>query len=567
MNGRTRRGTPLQAGARAVVLAASAALLLLGGAPTAQAHPLGNFTVNHYSGFTLFPDRIDVTAVVDRAEIAAAQELPAVDADGDGRTSAAERTRYARRQCAELARKVTAQVGDRRVHWRVRDSAFTRRPGQAGLRTSRLHCDLTGPADLSSPARVEVTDSFAGTSVGWHEMTAEGSGVRLSSSPLPTSSATDELRHYPADLLADPLDQRSATLRTEPGAGDDAPALPAELPGAGPLTAALTRVTGLFDSLVGADTLTLPVGLLALALSLVLGASHAAMPGHGKTIMAAYLAGRRGSVRDAVTVGATVTFTHTAGVLVLGFALPLTTRLAGESVLGWLGVASGLLVTGIGLALLKGALRSGGDGIGHFHGHSHGHGHGHEHGHGHGHGHSHSHSHEHGHGHSHSHGEHTPGHPHPGQPYADGTSHGGVAVLAPATEGTEPDTDAGARPGAAPRPARTHARRGLIGVGIAGGLVPSPSALVVLLGAVALGRTAFGVLLVLGYGLGMALTLTAAGVALVKFRDALTGSQRLSRLASSRVVTRLGRRGPALTAGLVVAVGLGLTARAFFGSL
>ncbi len=83
----------------------------------------------------------------------------------------------------------------------------------------------------------------------------------------------------------------------------------------------------------------------------------------------------------------------------------------------------------------------------------------------------------------------------------------------------------------------------------------------------ALGRTAFGVLLVLGYGLGMALTLTAAGVALVKFRDALTGSQRLSRLASSRVVTRLGRRGPALTAGLVVAVGLGLTARAFFGSL
>ncbi|SES30895.1 nickel transporter [Streptomyces qinglanensis] len=559
MTGRPRRRAPVPTVARAAVLAAGAALLLLGGAPSAQAHPLGNFTVNHYDGFTLFPDRIDVTAVVDRAEIAAAQELPAVDADADGRASTAERKTYARRQCDELARKVTARVDGERVHWRVRTSAFTRHPGQAGLRTSRLHCGLTGPADLSSPARVEVTDSFAGTSVGWHEMTAEGSGVRLSSSPLPTSSATDELRHYPADLLADPLDQRSATLRTEPGAGDGAPALPAELPGAGPLTAALTRVTGLFDSLVGADTLTLPVGLLALALSLVLGASHAAMPGHGKTIMAAYLAGRRGSVRDAVTVGATVTFTHTAGVLVLGFALPLTTRLAGESVLGWLGVASGLLVTGIGLALLKGALRSSGDGIGHFHGHSHGHGHSHSH--------SHSHGHGHGHSHGHSHGQHAPGHPHPGQPYADRTSHGGVAVLAPAAEATEPRAEAGARPGAAPRPARAHARRGLIGVGIAGGLVPSPSALVVLLGAVALGRTAFGVLLVLGYGLGMALTLTAAGVALVKFRDALTGSQRLSRLASSRVVTRLGRRGPALTAGLVVAVGLGLTARAFFGSL
>ncbi|MFF7442089.1 hypothetical protein [Streptomyces sp. NPDC008122] len=150
----------------------------------------------------------------------------------------------------------------------------------------------------------------------------------------------------------------------------------------------LNRVSAVFDKLVGSRELTVPVGLLALLLAIVLGASHAAMPGHGKTIMAAYLAGRRGTPRDAVTVGATVTLTHThtAGVLALGLALP--THLAGETVLTWLGLASGLLVTAIGIQLLHSALR----GRGHHHSH-HGHGH-------HGHGH-HDHSHDHGHSHSH----------------------------------------------------------------------------------------------------------------------------------------------------------------------
>jgi len=271
------------------------------------------------------------------------------------------------------------------------------------------------------------------------------------------------------------------------------------------------RATRAFGALAGTSDLTPLVSVLAVLLSLVLGASHAILPGHGKTVMAAYLAGMRGSARDAGVVGATVTITHTAGVLALGLAVTVSSAVAGEAVLRWLGVISGLLVAGIGAAMVRGALRATaraavppagewtispierGKWSIHPVGVSGAHRHGHRHGHGHGHG---------------------------------------------------------------------YGRVGLEGLGVAGGLVPSPSALVVLLGAVALGRTWFGMLLVLGYGLGMAATLTAAGLLFVRLRD------RLERLAANRLGQRLSRATAALpmvTAGLVLAVGLGLAARAAIG--
>jgi len=95
-------------------------------------------------------------------------------------------------------------------------------------------------------------------------------------------------------------------------------------------------------------------------------------------------------------------------------------------------------------------------------------------------------------------------------------------------------------------------------MGIAGGLVPSPSALIVLLGAVGLGRTAFGVLLVLAYGAGMAAMLTAAGLVLVRMRDRWASRPR-------RTLARLAALAPAGTAALVLCVGLGLAGRAALG--
>ncbi|RJL33389.1 hypothetical protein [Bailinhaonella thermotolerans] len=183
-----------------------------------------------------------------------------------------------------------------------------------------------------------------------------GDGVRLARPAVPAVSPTDELRRYPADPFAEPLDQRAVTLRTGPGPAEGA-AVPGP-PDAGWPGRAFAALDRAFTGLVGVDRLTLPAAPAAVLPAVVLGAGHAVMPGHGKTVMAAYLAGRRGRRRDALTVGLTVTFTHTAGVLLAGLALTLFSGLAGETLIAWLGAASGLLIAAIGAALLRPALRA-----------------------------------------------------------------------------------------------------------------------------------------------------------------------------------------------------------------
>lgn len=495
------------------VLGAGAVLVLpVVAAAPASAHPLGNFTVNHYNGLRFEPSRVVDDAVVDWAEIPTAQLAGGVDADGDGRTTGVERRRHAAGRCAALAESVHLALDGTPAALAVERSAFEFRPGTAGLRTARLTCRLAATVDLGDGGTVEFRDAFEDGRPGWREVTATASGVRIDGSPVPAESISDELRSYPDDLLSSPLDVRRATFVVRPGSGASTdPGERIALPAAGLVERTIGGVTDRFNGLVGREDLTLGVGLLAVALSLALGATHALLPGHGKTVMAAYLAGRQGSARDAVVVGTTVTVTHTAGVLVLGMALTLSTSLAGDAVLGWLGVTSGALVAVVGAGLLVTALR---------HGHSHGSGHAAHSPAGHGHAHGSAGRHHHGrHGHGHGHG------------HEDG---------------------------------RGVSRRGLVGMGIAGGLVPSPSALVVLLAAVALGRTAFGVLLVLSYGLGMAATLTAAGLLLVGIRDRLDRTSQRRRVRPVAWVSqRWAAAVPFSTACLVIVVGLGLVLRSY----
>ncbi|MER5948981.1 nickel transporter [Streptomyces sp. NPDC001904] len=511
-------------------------------ATPATAHPLGNFTVNHHTGLVLHPDGVDARIVVDRAEISTAQELQDIDTDHDGRVSDQESTHYAGEACSALERQLLTTVDASRLQWHLSSSRFSRRPGEAGLPTSRLECNMTAPADLHSPAVIGLRTTYDTRRVGWQEITARADGLALASSDVPAQSSTDELRNYPKDPLASPLNQRTADLRAEPGRTQDLASVRDVLPSTGPIATALSAVQNTFDSLLGARELTVPVGLLALLLSLVLGASHAAMPGHGKTLMAAYLAGKRGTPRDALTVGATVTFTHTAGVLALGLALPLATNLAGEAVLTWLGVISGLMITGIGLWLLRSALLNR-DAPPHHHGHHH---------------HHHDDHHEHHHGDAgHAAHDHLPRLPTPHRDHAqpDEMAPGSVALLT--KEHHHPHSHTHHVP-------RTK-RSGLIGMGIAGGLVPSPSALVVLLGATALGRTAFGISLVVGYGIGMAGTLTLAGLLLVRLRARIENGLRATDPARWKRLRRLARYGPVGTAALVSIVGLGLVTRAAIG--
>jgi nickel/cobalt transporter (NicO) family protein len=116
------------------------------------AHPLGNFSVNQAIGLALHPDRVAAAAIVDLAELPTLQERPAVDANGDGKVSAAESAAYNTRICNAMAGAVALGVNGHRVRWSVRPAGFEYRPGSAGLHTSRITCTFDAAADLTRPA-------------------------------------------------------------------------------------------------------------------------------------------------------------------------------------------------------------------------------------------------------------------------------------------------------------------------------------------------------------------------------------------------------------------------------
>jgi ABC-type nickel/cobalt efflux system permease component RcnA len=527
----------------------AALLAVLGIAGPAHAHPLGNASVSHYDGLTLGLHHVDDYAVEDTAEIPTVGRESRIDTNGDGTPSASERSVYAAAQCASLQAGVRLSVNGAARAWTLLASAYDERPGAAGLAIGRLECRLSAAVELTAASTVTVADAWDGAGVGWHEITAVGDGVTLRDSPVPSASVSDALRAYPNDMLSSPLDVRSVTVQTTPGEGTSTYRTSASSGDANRPVRAVSRLTARLDDLVK-GRLDMGVGALAVLLALVLGAGHAMLPGHGKTVMAAYLVGKRGRLRDVVTVGATVTVTHTAGVLVLGALITLSATFAPTAVEQWLGVVSGGIVVLVGAGLLVSALRRraaprrsaetatvvvpsparalatvGGPTI-EIHSYAAG-GHGpaahvqhHDHDH---------HRDDHDHGHSHGHGHGWPGSGHRHSASED----------------------------------KGFSRTGLIGLGAAGGLVPSPSALLVLLASIALGRTAFGVALVLAYGVGMAGALTAAGLVLVKLRDriAVHGAGRFPRLARVAAIM------PVVTAAMVIVVGVALALRSLSGSV
>ena len=125
-----------------------------------------------------------------------------------------------------------------------------------------------------------------------------------------------------------------------------------------PLPRGIDRLTRSFTDLVAARRLTVAFGLAAIGLALLLGSIHALAPGHGKTVMAAYIVGERGTWRHAALIGLSVTATHTAGVVALGVILTTTTVAAPERLYPWFGLMSGLLLAGIGVTLVRRALRN-----------------------------------------------------------------------------------------------------------------------------------------------------------------------------------------------------------------
>jgi ABC-type nickel/cobalt efflux system permease component RcnA len=355
-------------------------------------------------------------------------------------------------------------------------------PGQAGLELTRL--ELRYEAALEElPRRVALANEAFPERTGWRAIQVlPGDGTDVVSD-VPASDPTRGLTAYPADLLSSPADDRAASFAVTAGGGQvSAPE------GIAPTAVTSDRGAGGFADLLTRDDANGWLVLLLFAAAFGWGALHALSPGHGKAMVAAYLAGSRGRPRHAVALGATVTLTHTAAVFALGLVtLAASEYVVPEDLYPWLGVASGAMVIAIGIWVMRSrfrrwrAARAGTE-----------------------------------HGHHHHH--HAP------------------------------------RDGEAPIRARE-----LLGLGVSGGLVPCPSALVVLVAAISQHRVGFGMALIVAFSLGLAATVTAVGLATI------WGQRLVRRLRPERTLFggRFSGALPALSAGLIVLVGVLITYRAW----
>jgi nickel/cobalt exporter len=438
-----------------VVLAVLAATLFAAAllAPAAaEAHPLGNFTINHFARIEVAGHRLYVRYVLDVAEI------PTYQARQEG----VDPSVYARR----LAAGLHLTLNGRAITLVPVSHALAFPKGVGGLHTMRLQVILRGPT-LEGSARLGVHDTNYAGRIGWKEIVV-GAGAR---------SASSELRAYPKSLLQSPLDVTSASATVVPTRD----AVPTLLTGEALQAPDRVADSG-FTRLIGRGQLSALVILGSLAAALFWGAAHALSPGHGKTIVSAYLVGKRGTPRDAALLGLIVTITHTIGVFALGLVtLALSQWIVPDRLYPWLNLTAGVAVVAVGLAVLRSRFADWRHERAHRHGHDH-------------------HHHHHHHGHEHD-----------------------------------------------------LSRRGLVAVGISGGILPCPSALVVLLAAISLHRVAFGLVLILAFSAGLALSITGVGLV------AVLAKRRFARASFDGLLIRAL---PAVSALVILFAGVAMTARA-----
>lgn len=475
--------------------------LVLAAVPVvASAHPLGNFTINHYAGIRVAADAVTLDVVIDMAEIPTFQERQRIDTDADGTVSDAEASRERVAACGRLAPDLHLLLGGASLALQVTAAGLIFPTGAGGLSTMRLVCEYHAPfaGRMRSGQRLHFDDASYAARIGWREIVVDGDGVAVHGQHR-AGSVSDRLTRYPAQLLSTPRDDRSIDLLVTAG-GDRLAA--ATIPDAQPIDGLATRSPLLAASVPGGEQLTALLGRgdlspLAILLSLVLagglGALHALSPGHGKTVMAAYLVGSRGSARHAVVLGLIVTAAHTVGVVSLALVTLLAAdNLPPERLYPVLGLSSGAIVIGIGLYLLTARWRALTAARRHALAHAH--------------------------GDEHRHGEH---HGHDHIPAGSNLSW-----------------------------------RALFSLGLAGGLVPSASALLLLLGAIAAGQPAYGLALAIAFGAGMAVVLSGIGILMVRASRLVQLVPQLGGLARFTPVL------PWMTAVIVLVAGIYLTGQA-----
>jgi len=358
---------------RALVVAIGAVFVVLVMAPAAFAHPLGNFTVNRGSAIRLTVGAAEVDYTVDMAEIPTYQELPAIDADGDGVASAQELDAWAQREARVILPGLELRVDGRAVGLSSTSATAVLLPGQAGLQTLRFEGAFSGRVTTGSGSIAYQDGNADDGRIGWREVTASGDGVALAGSSVPATSPSDDLRAYPQDMLSSPLDvtSMSATFSSSatvgasaaggPGASVDAVARPA------------TEAAGFAGVLARRG---LPLVLLGLVLAFGFGAWHALLPGHGKTLMAGAMVGSGARPRQALGVATAVASMHSAAVIALGLAVVgLQQTFRPEVLYPWLGTLSGVAAVALGGYLLWTRSSDWRHRRRHAHGHDHAHAH------------------------------------------------------------------------------------------------------------------------------------------------------------------------------------------------
>jgi ABC-type nickel/cobalt efflux system permease component RcnA len=511
------------------------------------AHPMGNFSVNHYSKISLGREGIRVTYIIDLAEIPTYQELQQGNVTADVADPTV--TRFVEERGAEFGRGLNLMLDGQRLPLRLVSSQVIFPPGAGGLPTMKMGFvyQAAYPADGASGTLQYADNNFPGHA-GWKEIVAVADPAgSLTSSSVPRTDRSAELTNYPTDLLNSPPQDLSAaiqfqfpesgvSLNQQPPLTKAQPSLLSSRPKRsaveGPavtlnqqpvLTKSLTsplssppRRSGVegptiapalhlqanqqatprsaFTELITTRSLTLWFLITAAFIAFGLGALHALEPGHGKTIVAAYLVGSRGTARHALLLGLIVTASHTAGVFALGAITLYASRyIVPEQLYPWLGVFSGLTIAGLGGYMFL--RRWSGLDLDHSH---------------------------------------TCGQLH---------SHWFSSIK---------------QSSAPPQPVETSkgvSLYQLFALGITGGIIPCPAALVVLLSAFALHRIGLGFFLIMAFSLGLAAVLISFGMLMVY------GRRFMSRLQVNGPLTT--RWLPVASAAFMTVLGAAISVRAF----
>jgi len=477
-------------------------LAILFAAAVAFAHPFGNLSVNHYARLEPGTRGVEVTYALDLAEIPSFELMQSWGVAKDSprevlQAKAAEQARV-------WADNLVFTENGKPLTPRIAATELAVQDGAANLPV--LHVDAAG-------VRFGYEDGNYANRAGWREIVIRpAAGADVSKASNGDAELSQALTAFPQDLTKAPQDTRAwfewsvvngpATQIRKPVIEPmTAPAMPAAptAPAAGPpapVNPSTVKRNDAISRILRMKEIPWPLMATLIALAFWFGALHALEPGHGKTMVAAYLVGSRGTPKHAILLGAVVTFTHTISVFILGLGTMFLSRyFMPDRISKVLGIVSGLSIVGIGTMLLW---RRAGSVRGHTHHHPH------------------PHNHPHTHPHTHTH---------------DGHTH---------THVPEGEISMGS----------------LLALGASGGLVPCPSALVLLLSAISMGRPGLGMILLVAFSLGLAIVLMATGMAV---------------LYAKNLFPERGQKGgaffrymPVISAAAIVAIGVVMTVR-FFG--